>query len=151
MKYPPAEHTSFFAAKNWISSKCQSTKILNLCNCVLETFLSLSYRCLIVIITKSKLTILNQLHKYVQWGYEEWENMLLVQYSWSIAAFAKQVALILIIFHVQKSHQLSKRNACLVLGPPLSPLSSWSSCWRGWSNLCLTPLTPFTLKRKKTF
>ena len=83
-------------------------------------------------------------------------NMLLVQYSWSIAAFAKQVCLLLLIFHLQKSPQLSstcvfKRNACLVLGPPLSPLSSWSSCWRGWSNLCLTPLTPFTLKRKKLF
>ena len=82
--------------------------------------------------------------------------MPLVQYSWSIAAFAKQVALILLIFLVQKSPQpsstcVSKRNACLVLGPPLSPLSSWSSCWRGWSNLCLTPLTPFTLKCKTIF
>ena len=109
-----------------------------------------------VIITKSKLTILNQLLKYMQRGCEEWENMLLVQYSWSIAAFAKQVCLLLLIFHLQKSPQLSstcvsKRNACLVLGPPLSPLSSWSSCWRGWSNLCLTPLTPFTLKRKRLF
>ena len=106
MKYPPAEHTSFFCRQ-----KLDLFQAPRFWTCVIVSWKHsyhwasrqwLSNGCLIVIITKSKLTILNQLLKYVQPGYEEWENMLLVQYSWSIAAFAKQVCLLLLIFHLQK-------------------------------------------------